>query len=164
MLGLSVFLAMMFLTAGPVLAQQKLNISFAGSTPGGVMYYMVGVAGTIISRELPQYNITQVSTGGSTENCKRLLKGEVDMGIVYGPHVYMALRNQGPFKSDPKGTMLRGVSKAYEGSTYFVTLPGAGIKTMDQLKGKTVALGPPGSGTVFNSSNLLRSLGLLDKV
>ncbi len=164
MLGLSVFLAVMFLTAGPVLAQQKLNISWGGSTPGGMMYYLVGAAGTIITRELPQYNITQVSTGGSTENCKRLLKGEVDMGIVYGPHVYMALRNEGPFKNDPKGTMLRGISKAYEGSTYFVTLPGAGMKTMDDLKGKTVALGPPGSGTVFNSSNALRALGLLDKV
>ncbi|MDH4268265.1 MAG: TAXI family TRAP transporter solute-binding subunit [Deltaproteobacteria bacterium] len=150
--------------ATPALAQQKMNISFGGSTPGGMMYYLVGVAGTIISRELPQYNITQVSTGGSTENCKRLIKGELDMGIVYGPHVYMALRDEGPFKGGPKGTMLRGVTKIYEGETYFVTLPDAGIKTMSDLKGKTVALGPPGSGTVFNSTNVLRALGILDQV
>ena len=88
------------------------------------MYYLVGAAGNIISRDLPEYNITQVTTGGSTENCKRLLKGELDMGIVYGPHVYMALHNQGPFKNDPTGTMLRGVAKAYEGASYAVTLPG----------------------------------------
>jgi len=150
--------------AGPVAAQDKMNISFGGSTPGGVMYYMVGAAGTIITRELPQYNITQVSTGGSTENCKRLLKGELDMGIVYGPHVYMALHNQGPFEKDPKGTMLRGVAKAYEGASYAVTLPDSGIKSMNDLVGKTVALGPPGSGTVFNSENVLRALGLLDKI
>jgi TRAP transporter TAXI family solute receptor len=152
------------LLPGPAMAQQKMNISFGGSTPGGMMYYLVGVAGTIISRDLPQYNITQVSTGGSTENCKRLIKGELDMGIVYGPHVYMALRQEGPFKGGPKGTMLRGVTKIYEGSTYFVTLPDAGIKTMSDLAGKSVALGPPGSGTVFNSTNVLRALGLLDKV
>jgi len=128
------------------------------------MYYLVGSAGTIITRELPDYNITQVSTGGSTENCKRLLKGELDMGIVYGPHVYMALNNQGPFAKDPKGTMLRGVAKIYEGASYAVTLPNSGIKTMSDLAGKTVALGPPGSGTVFNSENTLRALGLLDKI
>lgn len=148
----------------PAMGQNKINISFGGSTPGGMMYYLVGVAGTIISRELPQYNITQVSTGGSTENCKRLIKGELDMGIVYGPHVYMALKQEGPFKGGPKGTMLRGVTKIYEGETYFVTLPDSGIKTMSDLAGKTVALGPPGSGTVFNSTNVLQALGLLDKI
>ena len=163
-LTLCTALVLAVLVAGPATAAEKINISWGGSTPGGMMYYLVGTAGTIISRELPQYNITQVSTGGSTENCKRLLKGELDMGIVYGPHVYMALHNQGPFANDPKGTMLRGVSKIYEGSTYAVTLPDSGIKSMNDLIGKTVALGPPGSGTVFNSSNVLRALGLLDKI
>lgn len=162
-----VLLLLLFLSAfvaAPAPAQQKMNISFGGSTPGGMMYYLVGVAGTIVSKELPQYNITQVSTGGSTENCKRLIKGELDMGIVYGPHVYMALNQEDAFKDGPKGTMLKGVTKIYEGESYFVTLPDSGIKTMADLKGKTVALGPPGSGTVWNSMNVLRALGLLDQV
>lgn len=144
--------------------KEVTNISFAGSTPGGAMYYLVGVAGTIISEGLDHININQVSTGGSTENTKRLLKGEVDMGVCYGPHVYLSLHNQEPFEGDPKGTKLRGVAKLYEGSTYFVTLPGSGIKTMEDLKGKKVALGPPGSGTVFNSENVLNALGLLDDI
>jgi hypothetical protein len=55
------------------------NISWGGSNPGGVMYYMVGTAGTIISEKLPQYNVTQVTTGGSTENAKRLIKGHLKM-------------------------------------------------------------------------------------
>lgn len=156
--------ALVFGVAVSAVSQDKMNISFGGSSPGGMMYYLVGAAGNIITRDLPAYNITQVTTGGSTENAKRLLKGELDMGIVYGPHVYMSLHNQGPFKDFPKGTMLRGVAKAYEGASYCVTLPGSEIKTMDDLVGKTVALGPPGSGTVFNSSNVLRALGLLEKI
>ena len=148
----------------PAAAQDKTNIAWGGSNPGGVMYYMVGTAGTIISEKLPQYNITQVTTGGSTENAKRIIKGELDMGIVYGAHVYMAQKPEGPFASGDKGTMFRGVAKAYKGPTYFVTLPGSGIATLPDLEGKTVALGPPGSGTVFNCSNILRALGMLDKV
>ena len=157
-------MALTVLMSTPAVSQDKMNISFGGSSPGGMMYYLVGAAGNIITRDLPQYNITQVTTGGSTENCKRLLKGELDMGIVYGPHVYMALHQQGPFEDFPKGTMLRGIAKAYEGASYVVTLPDSDIKSMNDLVGKTVALGPPGSGTVFNSSNVLRALGLLDKV
>jgi TRAP transporter TAXI family solute receptor len=145
-------------------AQDKMNIAWGGSNPGGVMYYMVGAAGTIISEKLPQYNINQVTTGGSTENAKRLIKGELDMGIVYGAHVYMAQVPEGPFKDGAKGTMMRGVAKAYKGPTYFVTLPGSGITKLGDLAGKTVALGPPGSGTVFNCSNILRATGILDKV
>jgi TRAP transporter TAXI family solute receptor len=150
--------------ATPALAQKKENIAWGGSNPGGVMYYMVGVAGTVISEKLPGYNVTQVTTGGSTENARRLLKGELDMGIVYGAHVYMALKQEGPFKNFPKGTMLRGVAKAYSGPTYFVTLPGSGITKLADLKGKTVAMGPPGSGTVFNCNNMLNATGILGSI
>jgi len=145
-------------------AQKKTNIAWGGSNPGGVMYYMVGAAGTIISEKLPQYNITQVTTGGSTENAKRLIKGELDMGIVYGAHVYMAQKPEGPFKGGAKGTMLRGVAKAYKGPTYYVTLPSSGIKKLTDLKGKTVAMGPPGSGTVFNCTNIAKAVGILGDI
>lgn len=159
-----VALGMAAFAGSPATAQDKLEIAWGGSNPGGVMYYMVGSAGTIISEKLPQYNITQVTTGGSTENAKRLIKGELDMGIVYGAHVYMAQKPEGPFEGGEKGTMLRGVAKAYKGPTYFVTLPDTGIKTISDLAGKTVALGPPGSGTVFNCSNIMRALGMLDQI
>jgi uncharacterized protein len=145
-------------------AQDVTDIAWGGSNPGGVMYYMVGVAGTEIGNELPDVNITQVTTGGSTENAKRLIKGELDMGIVYGSHVFMSQEPTGPFEGGDKGTMLRGVAMAYQGPTYFVTLGDSGIKTIDDLAGKKVALGPPGSGTVFNCSNILGALGILDKV
>jgi TRAP transporter TAXI family solute receptor len=153
-----------FVLAASFNANAKENIAWGGSNPGGVMYYMVGAAGTIISEKLPQYNITQVTTGGSTENAKRLIKGELDMGIVYGAHVYLAQKPEGPFKDGAKGTMLRGVAKAYAGPTYFVTLPNSKIKKLTDLSGKRVAMGPPGSGTVFNCNNMLKAVGNLDKI
>jgi len=151
--------------AGPVAAQDKTDVAWGGSNPGGVMYYMVGVAGTELGKDVPDVNITQVTTGGSTENAKRLIKGELDMGIVYGSHVYMSQAPEGPFENGDKGTMLRGVAMAYEGPTYFVTLADNDeIDTIADLAGKTVALGPPGSGTVFNCSNILTALDLLGEV
>lgn len=152
------------LAALPAFAQDKQDIAWGGSNPGGVMYYMVGVAGTEISNQFPEINVTQVTTGGSTENAKRLIKGELDMGIVYGSHVYMGLNQEGPFENDAKAEMFRGVAKAYEGPTYFVTGADSDISSLADLDGKTVALGPPGSGTVFNCSNILRAVGLLDAI
>ena len=150
--------------AGPAVAQDKQDIAWGGSNPGGVMYYMVGVAGTEISNQFPDINVTQVTTGGSTENAKRLIKGELDMGIVYGSHVYMGQRQEGPFANDSKADMFRGVAKAYEGPTYFVTLADSDIKGLEDLAGRNVALGPPGSGTVFNCTNILTALGILEQV
>src|SRR5690606_436609 len=98
------------------------------------------------------------------ENAKRLIKGELDMGIVYGAHVYMAQKPEGPFKDGPRGTMLRGVAKAYKGPTYYVALPDSGIKSLADLKGKKVAMGPPGSGTVFNCTNIAKAVGVLDGI
>ena len=152
------------LGAGAASAQDTQEIAWGGSNPGGVMYYMVGVAGTELGKDLPNVNITQVTTGGSTENAKRLIKGELDMGIVYGSHVFMAQEQTGPFENDDKGTMLRGVAMAYEGPTYFVTMAGSGIESIADLAGKSVALGPPGSGTVFNCSNILQALGILGEI
>ncbi len=161
---LTAAVAVVAAAAVPASAQKKTNIAWGGSNPGGVMYYMVGAAGTIISEKLPQYNITQVTTGGSTENAKRVIKGELDMGIVYGAHIFMSQKPEGPFAKGAKGTMFRGIAKAYKGPTYFVTLPGSGITKIAELKGKKVALGPPGSGTVFNCSNMLRAIGMLNDV
>ncbi|WP_102108616.1 TAXI family TRAP transporter solute-binding subunit [Oceaniglobus roseus] len=143
---------------------QSTEVAWGGSNPGGVMYYMVGVAGTELAKDLPDVNITQVTTGGSTENAKRLIKGELDMGIVYGSHVYMSQKPEGPFEGGDKGTMLRGVAMAYEGPTYFVTLGDSGIESLADLDGKKVALGPPGSGTVFNCTNVLTALGLIGSI
>ena len=151
--------------AGTAAAQDKTDVAWGGSNPGGVMYYMVGVAGTELGKDVPDVNITQVTTGGSTENAKRLIKGELDMGIVYGSHVYMAQAPEGPFENGDKGTMLRGVAMAYEGPTYFVTLKGNDeINSIADLAGKTVALGPPGSGTVFNCTNILTALGIIGDI
>ena len=150
--------------AGPAISQDTTEVAWGGSNPGGVMYYMVGVAGTELGKDLPEINITQVTTGGSTENAKRLIKGELDMGIVYGAHVFMAQKPEGPFKDGAKGTMLRGVAMAYEGPTYFVTLGDSGIEELSDLADKKVALGPPGSGTVFNCSNILKAVGLIDQI
>lgn len=153
-----------WLAGGPAGAQDRTEVAWGGSNPGGVMYYMVGVAGTELAKELPDVNITQVTTGGSTENAKRLIKGELDMGIVYGSHVFMSQKPEGPFEGGEKGTMLRGVAMAYEGPTYFVTLADSDIESIEDLAGKKVALGPPGSGTVFNCSNILTAIGLLDEI
>lgn len=56
------FAALLASATGPR-AADKTNIAWGGSNPGGVMYYMVGAAGTVITEKLPQYNITQVTTG-----------------------------------------------------------------------------------------------------
>src|SRR5919106_4877613 len=78
---LSIAVATGLLTAGVALAQDKQDIAWGGSNPGGVMYYMVGVAGTEISNQFPDINVTQVTTGGATQKTKRAVKGGSRKGV-----------------------------------------------------------------------------------
>ncbi len=43
-------------------------------------------------------------------------------------------------------------------------MPTSGIKKLSDLKGKTVAMGPPGSGTVFNCNNMLTAVGIIGDI
>lgn len=143
---------------------QDEHISFAGSNPGGLMYYLVGVAGDIITRESDTYNVTQVSTGGSTENTLRLMDGSADMGISYDAHMFLAIEGEEAPFDQGGGENINAMAKIYDGMSKIVVREDSDIQEMEDLRGKTVALGPPGSGTVWNARNILDALGILEDV
>lgn len=143
---------------------QVEHISFAGSNPGGLMYYLVGVAGDIFTRESDIYNVTQVSTGGSTENTLRLMDGSADMGISYDAHMFLGIQGEEAPFDQGGGENINVMAKIYDGMSKIVVRADSDIQEMEDLRGKTVALGPPGSGTVWNARNILDALGILEDV
>lgn len=165
LLVVAIFVFSSFAVSGAVHAQDdEEHISFAGSNPGGLMYYLVGVGGDVFTRESDTYNVTQVSTGGSTENTFRLMDGSADMGISYNSHMYLAIQGEEPFDGEDGGENINAMAKIYDGMSKIVVREDSDIQTMEDLRGKSVALGPPGSGTVWNARNILDALGLLEDI
>ena len=99
----------------------KTFLNFGGSSPGGVFYYVFGVLTTMLTEKMPDVIATNVATGASVDNLKRLMKGEIDFGISHASNIWESLNGEGNFVGT-KNTQLRAIGKVYGSPHYFVAL------------------------------------------
>ncbi|MGE5572729.1 MAG: TAXI family TRAP transporter solute-binding subunit [Bacteroidota bacterium] len=137
----------------------ETRLTFGSSNPGGVWYTMVGGLTTLLTEKIPGITVTLLSTGGSVENIRRLRMGDMDMAFVHASHTYQSWHGTDMFEGKPNMD-IAGVCQAYASPHYFVTLKKSGIKSMSDLAGKRVLLGPPASGSAYNSKLALDLLGI----
>lgn len=150
------------LISGAALAAD-LQLSFGGSSTGGMLYYLAGGFTTVVSPLVDGVNITNVTTGASVDNAIRIARDELDFGFTYSSLVYEAGNGTGNFADEPLKSMasnIQGICKAYDSDFYIVALKKSGITTLEDLAGKTVSLGSPGSGTQYISDMVLDSFGI----
>jgi TRAP transporter TAXI family solute receptor len=140
--------------------QAVQHFSMVSSTPGGTWYTMVGAAVTLYTQKIPDTKFTIAASGGSVENARRFMSGEADFGLIYSSHLYDLYHGTGTFKGKSPGDAAQVLCQVYDSSHYFVTLKGKGIRSISDLAGKRVALGPPGSGTSANSKKTFETLGI----
>lgn len=137
-------------------APKYISIGTGGVT--GVYYPLGGAIANLITQNVPGYDCTAESTGGSVENTMLIYKNKIDIAFVDASTAYNAPRKIGPFaKENVKN--LRGLVSVYPEAVQVVTLDD-NIKTIADLKGKRVAVGSPGSGTEVMAKDLLALHGL----
>jgi TRAP transporter TAXI family solute receptor len=108
-----------------------------------------------IRNELPVDVIPFEETGGSLANLNRLQEGEADFAL-YQPGT---LDGSEPHKSHTTDDVAF-VANLYSQPAHFIVRRGAGIEVPDDLRGKTVQLGPLESGDYAMSKILLEHFGL----
>lgn len=141
------------------------RIQFGAGGPGGTWFYMVGGAATLLTQEMKgKYVVSVGASAGSVENVRRVAAGEYDVALAHASTCYDAWGGVGTFKDIGKRQDFRMLCAAYVSPHTFVALKDAGIKSMQDLVGKRVNTGPPGSGTEVASKNILMALGLYDKI
>ena len=145
------FVSMSFSSA---LGQQKKRISIGGASAGGVFYPLsVGMA-EVINRHLPEYNVVALETGGTLENIRLLAKGEVEIAAANARDATLGYKGEKPFTTPLKNIRV-GI---YLGNfiLHVVTLEKSKIRTVEDLKGKVVNVGAPGSIVASTTEALLR--------
>lgn len=150
-------------TAGSVEARKEF-IKFGGSNPGGAWFTIAGGLAPLYSKQIPNLNVTPVATGASVDNNRQIRKGDLDVILSHSTHAYDNWNGTGVFKKDGPYKGLRLLCGVFVGWNHWVTLAKSDIKTMSDFAGKKVGLGPPGSGNASTSENILRDLGLMDKI
>jgi TRAP transporter TAXI family solute receptor len=124
---------------------QKGSITF-GSTNATSSNYALAVAmSKAIKKELPDANVTMIETGASVDNLRRMVKGELDFGLVMADTLVMAKEGEGPFKGKAIDDM--GVLYVHDSVTLqLVVRADSGVNTLADLAGKKFSAGIRGSG------------------
>ena len=141
-------------------ADKAQRFSFSASNPGGTWYTMAGGLVQLLNDKMPpEYRFDIVASGGSVENTRRLAMGEADITLTYSSHLWEAKNGKGILEGRASDVP-RILFQLYSSSHYFVTLKDKNIRSMQDLAGKKVVLGSPGSGSSDNSRRSLAALGI----
>ena len=155
-LALSLVLA---LTACSGTAGTKMTMGTGGTA--GTYYGYGGVLGQYITNNA-NVNVTVVSTDGSKANIQGIQAGNYQLGTVQSDVMSYAWEGTRAFEQEGKVESFRTVAGLYAEALQLVTMDPE-IKSVYDLKGKSVSIGAPGSGVYFNAIDVLTAAGLTEK-
>lgn len=118
------------------------NYTWGSASMGGSAQLVITAIGTLVNDKDPTLNINVQSTGGSMENPRLLRNGDIDIAHTGEP--YNAYFGEGRFEADgpmPEDTMV--LMKTYPAGGLFVVKSDSPVQKMEDLKGKSIYLGPP---------------------
>ncbi len=128
----------------PAVAQEQFITIGTGGQTG--VYYVVGQSVCRMVNRVQDANIkcNAPSTGGSVANINGIKSGELDMGVVQSDVGYRAYNGEGNFEQPFEE--MRSVFTMHGEPLTLLARADSGIETLDDLKGKRVNIGNPGSG------------------
>jgi len=85
------------------------------------------------------------------------------MGLSFSSDLHESFHGLEKFTGKPL-TDLRAIGLVFFGVAHLITYADSGIRTLEELAGKRVAVGSPGSGTFASAERIFRSVGIWDKV
>jgi TRAP transporter TAXI family solute receptor len=134
------------------------NISIATGGTGGVYYPLGGGMAAVLSKYVPGIQATAEVTGGSVANLQLIGTGKPYLGMTMADATLDAYKGEDKFKGRP--VPVRTLLIMYPNRMHVVTVEGAGINTMKDLKGKRVSTGSGGSATEVMAFRVIEAAGL----
>jgi TRAP transporter TAXI family solute receptor len=131
-----------------------------GTAPVGGAFAVVGQA---ISEVLnankgdANWKMQAKGTKGSQENIRRLAKGDLQLAISNSAITYFAVRGESGWEQKYD---MRAIATLAPNVAMFITTADSGIKTVADLKGKKVVIGPAGAGFEMFVEPLLAAHGV----
>ncbi|MCB1797245.1 MAG: TAXI family TRAP transporter solute-binding subunit [Gammaproteobacteria bacterium] len=131
---------------GTASAENFITIGTGGVT--GVYYPTGGAICRLVNKGRKEHGVrcSVESTGGSVYNLNTIRAGELDMGVAQSDWQYHAYHGTDKFAEQGPDKELRAVFSIHPEPFTVVARADSGIKTFDDLKGKRVNVGNPGSG------------------
>ncbi|MDX2290278.1 MAG: TAXI family TRAP transporter solute-binding subunit [Hyphomicrobiaceae bacterium] len=156
--GTTAVLAATIVMTAPLRAETFVNV-LTGGTSG--VYYPLGVALSKIYGEKIAGVRTQVqATKASVENLNLLQKGRGEIAFALGDSVKLAWDGNAEAGFPEKLDKLRAIAAIYPNHIQIVAAKDSGIKAVDGLKGRSLSVGAPKSGTELNARAIFEVAGM----
>jgi len=135
----------------------RLVIGTGGT--GGVFFPYGGGLARIITARLPNSEMTAEVTGGSVDNMKLIHAGEADVGMSTADSANDAIKGAGAY-TDTGKIQACTIANLYMSFIHVVAIDGAGINSVEDMKGKRISVGSAGSSTEGAADRILEAAGL----
>src|SRR5712671_182515 len=140
------------------LTAQAQNISIATGGTGGVYYPLGGGMAAVLSKYVSGLQATAEVTGGSVANLQLIGTGKPYLGMTMADATLDAYKGQDKFTGKP--VPVRTLMVMYPNRMHVVSIEGAGVTKMSELKGKRVSTGSGGSATEVMAFRVIEAAGL----
>ena len=135
---------------------QRLMMGTGGTS--GTYYAFGGVLAQYMT-DNTDYRITAVSTAASKANIQSIGDGDYQIGFTQSDVMNYAWDGSRSFETDGPCRDFRVLGALYAETVQLITMK-KDIKSVSDLKGKSVSIGAPGSGVYFNAMDVLEGAGL----
>jgi TRAP transporter TAXI family solute receptor len=155
------FIILLFAVLGgsEVFARTFVTIGTGGVT--GVYYPTGGAISRMVNKKAKEYGIkaTVESTAGSV-NINAVLSGDLEFGVAQSDRQFQAYNGLAEWAQTGPRQELRSVFSIHPESITLIAAAAGTVKNVQDLKGKRVNIGNPGSGQLQNSKDVLAAAGV----
>nr|WP_086939666.1 TAXI family TRAP transporter solute-binding subunit [Thaumasiovibrio occultus] len=140
-------------------SQEFITIGTGSVT--GVYYPTGGAICRLVNKDREEHNIrcSVESTGGSIYNVNFIRAGEMEFGVVQSDWQYHGFHGTSKFEEQGAYPNLRAVFSLHTEPFNIIARADSGIESLEDLKGKRVNIGNPGSGDRATMGVVMDSLG-----
>lgn len=137
--------------------QSSSQLSIGTASMGGAFYPVGQEIANLMNKYVDGINVTAEVTGGAIENPRLIHTGDIEMGLTNSNLAYFAFNGEDPYTEKID---ISAISSLHPSVLHIVTRSNSNINSVSDLKGKRVAVGPAGGGTIPILTALLEEAGL----
>lgn len=139
------------------------DLTIGTASQGGTLYSYGAGFGALIGEELG-LNVSAEITGGPVQNVTLIQNGEHDIGLMTMGPMYEAWIGESELAPGLEHKDVRALFPMYTSAFHAVALKSEGIKTIKDLEGRSVSVGPAGGTPGTYWPRIFEALGVAPKV
>ncbi len=141
-------------------AMAKTDVLFGGASIVGVYYQVALQISNLMNKNMgDKYNYVGRPTGGSVFNLNAIERETFEFAVAQSDRNFQAYNGLADWDGKPI-SKLRSVFSMHPETVMLVTRKDTGIKKVEDIKGKHINIGNPGSGQRFNAEEVLDVYGI----